>query len=128
MRRADAHQNYMIRALLVALLMVVAYPPSAHGYTTESPQVKSMVNKALKYLEDRGEHSRLGGKSLIGLALVKGNRPKDHPKIQDAVKACQKAAKNIEQRARPDILYDLGIAIIFLCELPKLLISSFLDL
>ncbi len=118
MRRADAHLSHIIWALLVVLPMVVSYPPSAHAYTTESPEVKAMVNKALKYLEDQDElPRRLGGKSLIGLALVKGNRPQDHPKIQEAVRACQKAAKNIQQQARPDILYDLGIAIIFLCEL-----------
>ena len=77
MRRADAHLSHIIWALLVALPMVVASPPSAHAYTTESPEVKAMVNKALKYLEDQDElPRRLGGKSLIGLALVKGNRPK----------------------------------------------------
>ena len=86
MRRADAHLRHIIWALLVALPLVVAYPPVAHAYTTESPEVKAMVNKALNYLEGQPElPRRLGGKSLIGLALVKGNRPQDHPKDRKSV-------------------------------------------
>ncbi len=59
----------------------------------------------------------MGGKSLIALALLKGNRPTNHPKIQEAVVACQEAAKSLEQQHAGDVIYDLGLAIIFLSEL-----------
>jgi hypothetical protein len=89
----------------------------AAAYTPESPEVRELLDRALKYLDSAETHSRLGGKSLIGLALIKGNRPTDHPKVVEAVEACKRAAANLEERHAADVIYDLGIAIIFLCEL-----------
>ncbi len=47
------------------------------------------------------------------------SRESDRPtiRIQEAVQACQAAAKELRKQHSPDALYDLGIAIIFLCEL-----------
>lgn len=75
-----------------------------------------MIQKALVFLENQGEHDRLGGKSLMGLALLKGERPADHPLVQRAIEACQKAAQDLEMVHSDDVIYDLGLAIIFLSE------------
>ena len=104
-------------AVMVGLALAWGTTPKAQAYTPESPEVKKLVSKALEYLDKNADHSRLGGKSLIALALIKGNMPKDHPRVQEAVQACQKAAKEIRDKHTPDVIYDLGIAIIFLCEL-----------
>ncbi len=86
-------------------------------YTPESPEVRQLLGKALKYLDESGKHPRLGGKALVGLALLKGGRPTDHPRIQLAVQACQAAAAEIRESHSSDVMYDLAISIIFLCEL-----------
>ncbi len=109
-----------IRWGIVALLGLACLGFSSdrvEAYTPESPEVKQIVSKALDYLDNHAEHSRLGGKSLIALAMIKGNMPKDHPRVEAAVKACQQAAKEIREKHTQDVIYDLGIAIIFLCEL-----------
>ena len=89
----------------------------AKAYTPESPKVKKLLDRALDFVDKSATHNRLGGKSLIGLALIKGNRPYDHPKIKHAVEACQNAAATLESKHSADTIYDLGLAIIFLCEL-----------
>lgn len=98
-------------------MLLVSLARPGWAYKPESPEVQQLLAKALKFLDERGEHDRLGGKSLVGLAMLKGERPVNHPRIQEAVAACQGAAADIRDRRRPDIMYDLAISIIFLCEL-----------
>ena len=76
-----------------------------------------MLQRALAYLDKAPPQERLGAKALAGLALLKGERPTNHPRIQEAVQACQKAATDLRTQHTHDVVYDLGIAIIFLCEL-----------
>lgn len=76
-----------------------------------------MLEKAVGYVDKNATHNRLGGKSLIALALLKGGRPADHPKVKEAVEACRDAVRQLEQQHSDDVMYDLSIAIIFLSEL-----------
>lgn len=80
----------------------------ASAVTPESPEVKAVVEKALKYLDDKVE-PRLGGKCLIGLCFLKNNRPATHPKVVEAVNACKAGFKDADN-------YSLGIATMFLVE------------
>ncbi|MCP4192096.1 MAG: hypothetical protein GY768_15900 [Planctomycetaceae bacterium] len=96
---------------------VTLWPTATSAYTPQSREVKKMLDKALTFIEKSGDASRLGGKALVGLAMIKGNRPKDHPKIKEAISGCRDAAKNLRSSKRSDSMYDLGLAIIFLCEL-----------
>ena len=105
----------LIWATTVLFLFSLACPVWA--YTPESPEVQKLLSKALQFLDERGEHQRLGGKSLVALALLKGERPTNHPRIQEAVEACQAAVAEMRDGPRSDIMYDLAISIIFLCEL-----------
>jgi len=97
-----------LAALLCLVCLAFFLPTTASALTPESAEVKDMVKRGLKYLEDKTD-SRLGGKCLIGLAFYKDGQ-KDHKKIQEALKECQngsyKGADN----------YSLGIAIMFLCD------------
>jgi hypothetical protein len=101
----------------IALLLALGIGRPVCAYTPQSPEVQQLLSKALTYLDERGDHDRLGGKALVGLAMLKGDRPVNHPRIQAAVAACQAATADIRDRRQPDVMYDLAIAIIFLCEL-----------
>ncbi|MFN0020941.1 MAG: hypothetical protein ACKVP0_21995 [Pirellulaceae bacterium] len=104
----------MSMAVLVWVATLVAAEP-AHAVTPEDPGVKKLVERALKYLEDKSD-TRLGGQCLIGLCFKKANI-EDHPKIKEAVDACYKA--NIKERKEGGggcDNYSLGIALMFLCE------------
>lgn len=90
---------------------------SACAFAPESPEVQAVLQKALTYLDQARVPPRLGARSLVGLALLKGNRPVDHAKIQDAVVACREAATSLELKHTSDVMYDLALALIFLCEL-----------
>ncbi|MDX1965251.1 MAG: hypothetical protein SFX18_19050 [Pirellulales bacterium] len=88
---------------------------SVRGATPESPDVKSMLAKAMKYLE-KSSDERLGGKCLIGLVFVKNGKGEDHPKVKEAVEACLAATQGEPEQINPDI-YSTGLATIFLCNL-----------
>lgn len=83
--------------------------------TPESPEVKAVVEKALKYLESAPEN-RLGGKCLIGMAFLKNGADEMHPQVEAAVAACKAATAREAAEIQNDI-YSTGIAIIFLCTL-----------
>ncbi len=95
------------------LLYVLAYDP-------ESPEVRSMLDRALHYIETCPKSSQaemLGGRCLMGLAAYKYNGRfgnKDQlPRLTAEVYA--KLAKESNQLAGSDN-YSLGIATIFLSE------------
>lgn len=110
-------ERRLVAILLMISTMVGLGGRVGYAYTPESPEVRKLIDRGLTFLDTAESHSRLGGKALAGLALVKGNRPPDHPKIAEALAACRQAADTLGSQRRPDVLYDLGIAIIFLCEL-----------
>ncbi|QDU75220.1 hypothetical protein Pan97_22450 [Bremerella volcania] len=100
----------------VALGLVVSAVQHVHALTPESPEVQKVVKAANAYLASSGTHNRVGGKSVIALALMKSGTPKDHPKIRNAIEACKKFAEKVPEY-KHDVVYDAGLALIFLCEL-----------
>lgn len=103
----------VIVATWAAVACCLLWPQSANAVTPDSPEVKSTINKALKYLE-QADDPRLGGKCLIGMAFLKNGADESHPKVAAAIAACQANAKGNAAAIRTDI-YSTGIAIIFLC-------------
>jgi hypothetical protein len=98
---------------LFALLASIWPAETRAGETPDSPNVKKVVDAALKFLEGHTDE-HLGGKCLIALAFLKAGKL-DHPKVREAIEECAKI-----ERANPDegVLdnYSNGLAIIFLCE------------
>ncbi len=81
--------------------------------TPESPEVRQLIESGLKYLESNTDN-RLGGRCLIALAFLKDGASPTHPRVVEALEACQKAT------TQPDYanhVYSQGLAIIFLAEL-----------
>lgn len=114
------------------LIGVLAAAP-ARAYTPESPEVKQMVRRGLEFLES-SDDDRLGGKCLIALAFLKEAYPerhsqiKNHPKILAAVQACKEAVAEGENiKGKQGVIYSLGIAVIFLCELDADLYRTEID-
>ncbi len=79
---------------------------------SESPEVRALIDKGLKYLETKTDE-RLGGRCLVALAFLKNGASPNHPRIQEALTACE--AMETEQ-IRGDSVYSNGLAIIFLAE------------
>lgn len=103
---------------LTGLLLVSLGGPrnACQAYTSSSPEVRAVVEKALGFLGE-SEDRRVGGKALVGLVFVKA-RQLEHPKVKEAVAACLEfAGRPAEQLAKDLKFYDVAVAIIFLCEL-----------
>ncbi len=115
-----ARSSYAAASLLglAALLAGLAWPAPAVGVSTESPEVKEVIERGLKYLESASD-GRLGGQCLIGLSFLKNGRDRTHPQVVKALKACQDFANtpvaNSHVAGGVDN-YSVGLAIIFLCE------------
>ena len=84
--------------------------------TPDSPEVKAVVKKGLKYLETAPAHGELGGKCLVGLAFLKAGEDEEHAQIKAAVAHCKQVTTGDAKSIR-DSIYSTGIAIIFLCNL-----------
>lgn len=102
---------WLVAALVIVTSAAVAVP--AHAVTPESPEVVAVIDRALAMLEKDGSETRLGGKCLVGLCMLKNGRPPTHPRVVEALNDCRNKAKN----AAGEDNYSTGLAIIFLCEL-----------
>lgn len=102
--------------LLVAivLLALLSATTPLFAVTPESPEVKAVIEKGVKYLEGTTD-MRPGGNILIGLACLKAGREKTHPKVKAALQAVDNIIAN-EQAITSIDNYTLGLAIIVLCE------------
>ena len=94
------------------------------GLTPDSPEVLTSVARGVAYLNANGaQESRVGGKALIGLALIKAGADTDHPLIVAAVEAIRKNMTTGKISFQHPI-YDIGIAAMFLSELDPTLYEN----
>ena len=110
LQRSCFPTSWTVPWLISVLLTVIT--PSANALSPNSPEVQALIERGLKYLE-RSEDDRLGGRCLIGLAFYKAGRRSSHPKVQEALRACQ-AAMREDVKAHDN--YSIGLAVIFLLE------------
>ncbi len=123
MRTALAHSagrnrklvnSSLVWALVGCLLLGMTIDRPASAFTPESPEVKRLLDKAVKYLET-ADDNRLGGKCLIGMVFVKMGKKDDHPKIKAAIDACKAICQGTAADIKEDV-YSTGIATVFLCD------------
>lgn len=98
---------------LLAIIVSSVSPISAHE--PDSPQVKAAIEKGLAYL-DANTHTRMGGKALMGLTMVKAGRDREDPAIKAGIEAVKRVCNNGPESVN-DGIYDTGIAIMFLVAL-----------
>ena len=101
------------RFALLALCLLSVFSQDAGAVTPESPEVRKLIEQGKHYLEEHTDH-RLGGKCLIGLVFLKEGAALSHPRIEEALSACQNTAA---EEVRKGDVYSNGLAIIFLAEL-----------
>ena len=101
-----------ILVILLAAVIGLMAPQPALALDHNSPEVKTVVKKAIGYLATAKDPlDRLGAVCLIGLCFKKHGID-NHPKIKEAVDKCY--AANVKSEAVDN--YSLGIALMFLCE------------
>ncbi|HMC12415.1 MAG TPA: prenyltransferase/squalene oxidase repeat-containing protein, partial [Pirellulaceae bacterium] len=97
--------------VLVVGIFVLA-PGKGSAIEPDSSEVKQMVERALKWMENQDDE-RLGGRCLIGLSYYKAGRPLTHPKVVAAKNACESSiAIDVKQLDN----YSVGLALVFLLE------------
>ncbi len=122
-----AHHVRRDGLLLLAAFLVLAPGTAARAYTPDDPEVKAMIDKGVAYLiQAKGDEyaESLGGKCLVAMATYKHLEDKNHPKVLEAVAACQQQINASPQSLPGDFNYSLGLAIIFLCEIDAQQYSS----
>ena len=97
-------------------LLLTVVPSFVGAATPDSPEVKQMIERALKSLETGGEDERLGARCLAGLSFFKAGRTRSHPKIAAAQRACETSIANAATLDNSSANYSLGLALIFLLE------------
>ncbi len=110
----------MIRvvALLVLTMGFAQGSACAAGLTPKSPEVLAAVQRAVTFLEREGpRESRLGGKALIAMALLKAGATEDHPMIQDTVKGIRASISTDKGVQISDHIYTAGLVVLFLGDL-----------
>ncbi len=112
----------LVRGLvgLVVFVALAAGLRPAEAVTPDDPRVREAIDRGLKFLESgNGAESRLGGKALVGLALLKhGDDNANHPRIIEAVTAIQNATRNNNlAEVESNFAYSAGLSIIFLVTL-----------
>ena len=104
-------------ACLAALVVGCVAPSSRAAFTSESPEVKAAIAKAVEFLSsDAANDPRIGAQAMAGLAVLKANAPANHPRIEKAVQAIRTGLS--DDSLRTD-MYSLGMSIIFLANLDR---------
>lgn len=120
-------------------LLLLAAP--AWALTPESPEVREVIGKAIKFLEQprpvdnaidgRGYNKMFGAKALVGMCMLKWygadeqgkvsdalhDQAKQHPKVVEALAAVREGIGNSVTDVGQAQIYNVGIALIFLFEL-----------
>ena len=104
----------MARSLTLLVISLIA-SDTLHAYTTESREVRAMVQRGVEFLSSSNVDSRLGGRCIVGLVLIKQNL-RQHELVVEAIRACEEACSRPVNEIDEDI-YSTGLAIVFLCEL-----------
>jgi hypothetical protein len=95
---------------------------AARALSPESPEVKQVIAKGMKFLETANFGSwelHPGMKSLIGMCVLKqyGEQGKNHPKVAEAIATIRSGIKGEGKLRGQEEIYDIGISLIFLLDL-----------
>lgn len=110
-------------AWLVAVLMAAstwqhAAAAQAQLLTPESPEVRAAIQRGVQRLSDFRQHSSAGRLYLTALALAKSGQPRNHPKIDQALKSISTIYGGpMPPRFEYESVYRTSVAIILLAAL-----------
>lgn len=90
----------------------------AKGLKPTSPEIVAAVEKAARYLQTEGpRESRLGGRALICMALVKAGVREDHPFVEQTIKDIRGGIQSDGTVNISDHIYTAGLMVLFLSDL-----------
>ena len=111
------YSHSTLRRLLAGTAVVVSVivgAPLRAELTPDSPEVKRLIESGIVFLENNTDQ-RLGGRCLVGLCHLKHTGDVEHPRVVEAIRACQRVCQSKAEEISADI-YSTGIATFFLCE------------
>ncbi|MCL4201029.1 MAG: hypothetical protein KJ000_00940 [Pirellulaceae bacterium] len=104
--------------LLVVGLIGSLLATPAEAYTPESPEVRALLDRAVKYLESQQQRSfQEGGHFLAAMAIMKATGDDEHPIVKVATEKALKMVEKIRKEGVGGTCYSEGILCYFLCEL-----------
>lgn len=107
-----------VATIVIGFIVSVHAAPVA-AYTSESPEVKAMVEQGLKFLETeqlKSESADSGVLWLVGLTLVKCDKDDTHPIVAAGIRRCQALHSSGSAEGDSRGIYAKAVAVIFLCE------------
>jgi hypothetical protein len=106
---------FLLTLLCCALVWGHSLEAQTRPLNPDSPDVKQMIERGLRFLEANDDDHRLGARCLAGLAFYKAGRKLDHPRVALALRECQ-AAISDNTKLIDNFNYSVGLAIVFLLE------------
>ncbi len=113
----------LFKLLGISFAVVFALSHTAHAYNPESPEVRAIVMKAVKFLKTPAgkQGHQLGKHALRGMAILKATHDPKDPDVLEEVESVVRTARLSVDRLRTlePAQYSLGIAIMFLASFDK---------
>jgi hypothetical protein len=124
--RSMSSSGSLLAAIAACAIGMLLLPQSASALTPDSPEVKEVIAKGVRYLEgvtNTGFDTHPGAKALVAMCILKhykdiGNSDDaghDHPKVVEAVQAIRDGLK--KGLSPQETVYNTGICLLFLLEL-----------
>ncbi len=101
---------------LAAVAVVLLTARCACAWTSDSPEVKQAVSRAIQFLESpKGFDSRVGAQALVALAILKNGATASHPRVTEATRAIVSTVGQVSDVTKLTLdIYSTGLSIILL--------------
>ena len=111
----------LILALVFTTLVYSVDGPThrAEGaLTSQSPEVKQAIARAVKYLEGlENPDNRMGAYAIRATVILKTGGSEGHPMVQAAIQAIRKDMGNLKSVSKLHVVYSTSLSLIFFCTL-----------
>jgi hypothetical protein len=116
-RPMSAYRRFGL-VMLAAVFLGGSLVAPAAAYTPESPEVRALLDRAVKYLESQQSKTFQDGAHFLGaMAIMKATGDDDHPIIKEATEKALKLVEKVRKDGVGSHCYNEGILGYFLCEL-----------
>lgn len=103
--------------LLWAMAVSLLTTRTSHAYHPESPKVRAMVKRAVRFLSEDHLYSE-AYRALAAMAIYKAGEPITHPTVAKAIQECVDVCRTTSSINHTlDDIYELSVVGIFLCEI-----------
>ena len=109
----------LVFVLAMILCVVGALNREACGaLTSQSPEVKQAIARAVKYLEGLEKpDDRMGAHAIRATVILKTGGSEGHPIVQTAIRAIREDLRNLDEQPKLHVVYSSSLSLIFFCTL-----------